>query len=69
MVVSVRESSRQMKPILSSLENINRELPEYLSLEGDKFQGSLLAIPQLDQVPLALPINIPLVCEFISHTT
>jgi small subunit ribosomal protein S4 len=69
MVVSVRESSRQMKPILSSLENINRELPEYLSLEGDKFQGSLLATPQLDQVPLALPINIPLVCEFISHTT
>jgi small subunit ribosomal protein S4 len=69
MTVSVRPSSRQMKPIVAALENISRELPEYLFLDGDKFEGKLLSSPQLDQVPLPLPINIPLVCEFISHTT
>lgn len=69
MTVSIRTSSRQMKPILQAQENINREVPGYLSLEDDKFSGQLLASPQLDQVPLPLPINIPLVCEFISHTT
>lgn len=69
MLVSVRASSRQMKPVLMAQENINREIPEYLSLEEDKFSGKLLTSPQLDQVPLPLPINIPLVCEFISHTT
>lgn len=69
MVVSVRPASRQMKPILAAQENISREIPEYLSLEADKFSGKLLASPQLDQVPLPIPINIPLVCEFISHTS
>lgn len=69
MVVSVRPGSRQMKPILAAQENIGRDIPEYLSLEADKFSGSLAASPQLDQIPFTLPINIPLVCEFISHTS
>jgi small subunit ribosomal protein S4 len=69
MTVSVRPASRQMKPILAAQENISRELPEYYSLETDKFSGKLLASPQMDQVPLPIPINIPLVCEFISHTS
>ncbi len=69
MTVSIKPKSRQMKPILMAQENISREVPGYLSLEEDKFSGKLLASPELDQVPLPLPINIPLVCEFISHTT
>ncbi len=69
MVVSVRPSSRQMKAIIMAQENVNREVPGYLSLEGDKFSGTLLSSPQMDQVPLPIPINIPLVCEFISHTS
>ncbi len=69
MVVSVRPSSRQMKPILMAQENVNRDIPGYLSLEGDKFSGTLVSSPAMDQVPLPLPINIPLVCEFISHTS
>lgn len=69
MTVSIRPASRQMKPIVASLETASRDLPEYLFIEGDKFAGKLLASPQLDQVPLPLPINIPLVCEFISHTS
>ncbi|MES2273419.1 MAG: 30S ribosomal protein S4 [Chlamydiota bacterium] len=69
MTVGIRPTSRQMKSIQLAQENINREIPEYLSLEGDKFTGKLLSSPQLDQVPLPLPINIPLVCEFIAHTS
>ncbi len=69
MTVSIRSSSRQMKPVLIAQENISREIPGYLALAEDKFSGQLLTAPQLDQVPLPIPINIPLVCEFISHTT
>ncbi|MBI3508577.1 MAG: 30S ribosomal protein S4 [Chlamydiia bacterium] len=68
MVVSVKPASRQMKIIQIAQESVNREIPEYFSLEADKASGKLVAEPQLDQVPLPLPINIPLVCEFISHT-
>lgn len=69
MTVSIRPSSRQMKPILTAQENIAREIPGYLTLEEDKFSGKLLAAPEMDQIPLPIQINIPLVCEFISHTS
>ncbi len=69
MIVSVKPASRQMKAILMAQEYTARDLPEYISLEADKHSGSVLASPQLDQIPLPLPINIPLVCEFISHTS
>lgn len=68
MVVSIKPASRQMKIIQIAQENVSREIPEYLSLEGDKSSGKLVAQPQMEQVPLALPINVPLVCEFLSHT-
>lgn len=69
MVVSIKPASRQIKAIQMAQEYTTREIPEYLSLESDKQSGSLVSAPQMDQVPLPLPINIPLVCEFISHTS
>ena len=69
MAVSIKPASRQMKSILMAQEYTSREVPEYLSLESDKHSGRLVASPQMEQVPLPLPINIPLVCEFISHTS
>ena len=69
MIVSIKPASRQMKAVLMAQENISREIPSYMSLDTEKHQGSLLASPEMDQVPLPLPINIPLVCEFISHTS
>jgi small subunit ribosomal protein S4 len=67
MTVSVKAPSRQMKAILLSQENISREIPAYLSLAEDKFSGQLLIAPQVDQVPHPIPLNIPLVCESLSH--
>lgn len=68
MVISVKEKSRKNKLIMESLENKAREVPEYLKLEEAKFEGQLINYPQMDQVSLPLPINIPLVCEFLAHT-
>lgn len=69
MLVSIKPASHQMKLVLQAQDQANREIPEYLSLEEDKRSGRVLSSPQLDQVPLPLPINIPLVCEFISHSS
>lgn len=69
MVISVKPASQKMKAIQIAQEYTVRELPEYLSVAEDKHSGSLLVMPELDQIPLPLQINIPLVCEFISHTT
>jgi small subunit ribosomal protein S4 len=67
--ISVKPVSKNMKLILGAQENMSRELPSYLSLDAASRSGQLLAHPEMDQVPLPLPINIPLVCEFLSHST
>jgi len=69
MTISVKEKSRQMKAIQMAKEGTNRDIPEYLFLEEDKGSGKLASTPHMDQVPLPIPINIPLVCEFLSHTS
>lgn len=69
MVISVKPASRKMKSVQLAQEYTVRELPEYLSLEEDKCSGSMSVMPELDQIPMPLQINVPLVCEFISHTT
>ena len=69
MVISLKPASRQMKAVQLAQEYTSRDVPEYLLLEGDKASGKLVTVPQIDQVPHPLPINIPLVCESLSHST
>ena len=68
MVISLKEKTKKNKHILESQENTAREIPEYLSLNEDKCSGSLLNLPEMDQIPLPLVINIPLVCEYLAHS-
>ena len=68
MTISIKPKSQQIKAILMAQESTNREIPEYLSLETDKHSGKLVSIPQMDQIPIPIPINIPLVCECLAHT-
>ena len=69
MKISMKEKTKKLKVVRESIENTARELPEYMALEGDKTEGSLSSIPLMEQIPLPLVINIPLVCEFLAHST
>jgi small subunit ribosomal protein S4 len=69
MTVSIKTKSQQMPAVKLAQENVAREVPEYLSLDGAKLSGQLLAVPGPDQIPLPIPVNIPLICEFLAHTS
>ncbi len=69
MSISLKPKIRELLVVKAARENTNREIPEYLTLETDRCSGTLVSIPQLDQIPISIPINIPLVCEFLSHTS
>jgi len=68
MKVGIKEKSQKMKLVQNSQANTAREIPGYLSLEEGKLAGKMEALPEFDQISLPLPINIPLVCEFLAHT-
>lgn len=69
--ISVKEKSRKQKAIIEALEVSSQSTPEYMELDKDKFEGKFLVKPDLDQIEgmMPIPVNIPVVCEFLSHRT
>lgn len=67
MTVSVKAKSQEMPIIKQAIES-PREVPGYLTQDSAKFSGQLMVPPELDQIPLVLPVNVPLICEFLAHT-
>ncbi len=68
MTISVKPKS-QNNPIIKQAIESAREVPGYLSLDTAKFSGQLLSLPDMDQIPLVLPVNVPLICEFLAHAS
>lgn len=68
MTISIKPKSQNMPLIKHSLENTAHEVPEYLSLDPKAFSGKMETAPHADQVQLPIPVNVPLVCEFLAHT-
>jgi len=69
MVISLKERVQQNPVVKQADEMTAREVPEYLLREEGKLQGTLIAYPEMDQAPFPLPINIPMVCEFLALTS
>ncbi len=68
MTISVKQKSHTMPLVKDSIVAGGRDVPEYLSVDPTQFSGQLLSSPHADQIPFPLPINIPLICEFLAHT-
>lgn len=69
MTVSIKTKSQEMPIIKQSLESVAQGIPEYLSSDPTKFSGQLLVSPAIDQVPFPIPLNVPLICEFLAHSS
>lgn len=68
-VISIREKSKGIKAVQDALAFRGDEIASYLERDKDKMTGQMLAYPtSIDEVPLPVSINIPMVCEFLAHT-
>lgn len=69
MTISIKPKSQQLETLKHSVENTGRDVPGYLELDAPSFSGKLVSEPHLDQVPFPIPVNVPLVCEHLAHTS
>jgi len=69
MEIAIKPKSQKNKAISEALSLSSDPLPEYLECDKDNLKGKLLALPDLEQIEaqLPLPVNIPVVCEFLQH--
>lgn len=70
MQITLKDRAKEFPFVKQNQELlINHELPSYLSWNSSTMTGELISMPGLDQVPFTLPINISLVCEFLSRAS
>jgi ribosomal protein S4, bacterial/organelle type len=66
-VVAVKQKSRNHQNVIQGLESQERDVPEYLSVDEKKAQGTFIRRPVLEDVPYAVQMEPNLVVEFYSR--
>jgi small subunit ribosomal protein S4 len=66
-VVEVREKSKNMALVLGTIQQPERDIPDYLSVDFKALKGSLVREPKLADVPYPVQMEPNLVIEYYSR--
>ncbi|MFM6973001.1 MAG: 30S ribosomal protein S4 [Alphaproteobacteria bacterium] len=66
-VVQIREKSRKLTIVMDSLQNMERDVPSYLSLDKDNFSVKVTEKATFAEVPYAIEMEPHLITEFYSR--
>ncbi len=66
-VVEMKESSRQLVMVLEAAKSPERDVPDYIEADHNKYTAKLLRIPALADVPYQVQMQPNLVVEFYSR--
>ena len=66
-VVEVKEKSKQMALVLESQALAERDVPDYIDVDGAKLTAKLTRIPVITDVPYAVQMEPHLVVEYYSR--
>ena len=66
-VVEIREKSRTLNVVLEAIQNVERDVPEYMDVDLNKLSATLIRVPQLADVPYPVQMEPNLVVEFYSR--
>jgi small subunit ribosomal protein S4 len=66
-VIEIKEKSRQMNLVLESQALTERDVPDYIEVDGSKLTAKLARIPAFTDVPYAVQMEPHLVVEYYSR--
>jgi small subunit ribosomal protein S4 len=66
-VVEVKEKSKQMNLVLEAQALAERDVPDYIDVDGSKLTAKLSRIPVITDVPYAVQMEPHLVVEYYSR--
>ncbi len=66
-IISVGEKAKQMAVVIEALASPERDIPDYISLDTNKLQGTFVRAPKLADVPYPVQMEPNLVIEFYSR--
>ncbi len=65
--IEVRAKSKQHPLVLESVQNPERDVPDYIEIDFDKLKGRMIRIPMLADVPYPVQMEPNLVIEYYSR--
>lgn len=65
--VTIRERSRQIPMVLEAAESAERDVPDYVEIDGKGVTAKLVRVPQLGDVPYPVQMEPNLVIEYYSR--
>ena len=63
-VVAVRERSRNMALVLEAIQSQEREVPDYIEVDGKGLSAKFIRFPELAEVPYPVKMEPNLIVEF-----
>jgi small subunit ribosomal protein S4 len=63
-VVSVRERSRNMALVLEAIQSSERDVPDYIEVDGKGLSAKFIRAPELAEVPYPVKMEPNLIVEF-----
>ena len=66
-VIEVREKSRSIPLVVEAIQKLDRDLPEYITLDTKAFKVSYVRYPDSDEIPYATIMSPTSVVEFYSR--
>ncbi len=66
-VIEVKQPARTMTMVLEAIKSGEREVPDYIDADHNKFTAKLLRIPALSDVPFPVQMEPNLVVEYYSR--
>lgn len=57
-VISIKEASREIQPVKIARENPMKSIPPYCEVDLEKGIGKYLQLPEIQDIPLPLEINV-----------
>ena len=66
-IVEVRQKSRELPLVLEAMGSVERDLPDYISVDYGKMTATYIRAPGLADVPYPVQMEPNLVIEFYSR--
>lgn len=66
-IIEIKEKSHQIGLIMAATQSAERDVPEYVQLDGKGFKATFLRVPKLEDVPYAAQMEPNFVVEYYSR--
>ena len=65
--ISLKETTKTIPAVLDAIASVERDVPEYIEADHNKFSAKFVRVPSLDEVPYPVQMEPNLVVEYYSR--